>query len=131
MKEIKNRELIAVNSKVQFYALYLYRTCGGKYVLTTEHLNDIWKNNLNDPIDLKSVNDITDEDLDKFIDLFNEHLVGRNSIRKTIIEQRDSLSSCYIDALRLLGYALDWNGITVKEQIDRGWVRIMSNQIEK
>lgn len=129
-----NIKSIAVNAKVQFYALYLYRVVGGKYVLTTEHLNDIWKNNLVEPLDLKDLKDVTDEDIKQLakscgnIDYDNLKYHFKICNHSNISRW---LASSYVDGLRLLGYALDWNGISVKEQIDLGWVRLTSNNIEK
>lgn len=125
---------IAVNAKVQFYALYLYRVVGGKYVLTTEHLNDIWKNNLVEPLDLKDLKDVTDEDIKQLAESCGNIDYDNLKYHFKICNHRNIsrwLASSYVDGLRLLGYALEWNGISVKKQIDLGWVKLTSNNIEK
>ena len=72
-----------------------------------------------DFLELKPLSQISDEDL-QVVDF------PRNLFKKFIIEddQQENLRISYVDYLRLKGYALDWNGITVEEMIEFGWIKL-------
>jgi hypothetical protein len=87
-----------------------------------------------DYLELKCISSITDEDLLKIAEL----LSWRKSMQESsIIAQtkelllQQSQTNLYrehwsdiVDKVRELGYAHKWNGISVEEQIEFGWIKI-------
>jgi hypothetical protein len=92
-----------------------------------------------DMIELNKLEDITDEDVFKVAELL---LWRRNILKETIISQTKELilnpSKVFtlrqedwadvIDKIRELGYAYRWNSISVKEQVEYGWIKLKQNE---
>lgn len=86
---------LTLEMKKAFFALYYNQNVlNGKY--------KVYYNSL------KTVNNRSFLLLYKLIDPFDDY----------------SSSGYYCDNVRSKGYAYDWNGITVEEQISAGWVKI-------
>ena len=70
-------------------------------------------------LELKPLSQISDENL---LDI-------ERSLFNTMLEMNrtESLRPSYADYLRSKCYALDWNGITVEEQIEFGWIKLKNN----
>lgn len=63
-------------------------------------------------IELKPISSISDEDAKKLGFRCSEHF------------KSDANESGWKDELRYLGYAVEWDGLTVEEQIEFGWVKL-------
>jgi hypothetical protein len=141
-----------VENKAKFFAQYYGQTIirnhsgfGGKFKVTDLHFQDDAEYYL----ELKSLADITDEDaievakLNKsvnwntgrkeevFKNPFGDTVVSNGSglVQKygqTLVTKISVLTFEQVDLLRSKGYALPFNGLSVEEQISRGWVRIKS-----
>lgn len=128
-------KLDKMDERIRFYALYLYTVMGNR-VLTTSTLNDLWRNGEWQPIRLKHPFDITSDDVDLIVPFFYE-ILGKlatdgnyvDNIRKFIKEFLDSdkvemIPANVTDKMRLMGYAIDWNGYKISDQIELGWIEI-------
>lgn len=89
-----------------------------------------------DYLELKSLSQINDEDIIKVAELrgfvniksikndyngFWVKFLGNEHTKWVFFNE---LYQPEIDYLRSKGYALDWNGITVEEQVEFGWVKL-------
>src|SRR5690606_15494725 len=83
-------------------------------------VNSYHLDNINDFIaELTPLSQISDEDA---------MLCGFDNSKHFLdVLQEYRLTSINVDRLRLKGYALPWMGISVEEQITRGWVKLKTN----
>ncbi|MCT4086648.1 hypothetical protein HZP82_04560 [Elizabethkingia anophelis] len=76
-------------------------------------------------LELKSINDISDEDAEELGGLLGwKH---PQEYRKHFLENHthgDSLEQFEVDFLREKGYALPWMGLSVEKLIEYGWVKL-------
>lgn len=130
-------KLHKTDDRIRFYALYLYSVMGNR-VLTTSTLNDLWRNGEWQPIKLKHTLDITKEDIDS-IKTFLFNILGElakdgdyaQNIFHFIKEFLDTdnigmIPANVTDKMRLMGYAMDWNGYKISDQIELGWIEIIN-----
>lgn len=77
-----------------------------------------------DYLELKPLSQISDEDAKHFIGDFR---LTAKDVRKQFSHPNfnfELLLAKDVDYLRSKGYALDWNGITVEEQIEYNWIKL-------
>lgn len=132
---IRNTEL----DKKRFFANYY----GVKCFQNTENLkygyepysNPIWQYDDEFCI-LNSVENVTDEHLEQLLfTIVNiigiDGLIKPNSkeLTKEVILNYNKVDSLFmlpsncVDKLRELGYAVDWNGYNIREQLKLGWIK--------
>lgn len=101
-----------LENKARFMALYWGQKVGcTKYVWSGLKIN---KSNINSVewLELKPIESITDEEAEKLGFEDKSHFHADGSIHSLL------------DELRLMGFAVDWAGLTVDELINRGWVKL-------
>jgi hypothetical protein len=111
-------------NKVKFFALYwgqevlfddLY---GNKNLIVNSGINLNW---VNWSIELKPLSLITDEDAE-VINLTSEDYNEDGWVDKDGLFYFWAFQD--IDYLRSKGYALHWMGLSVKEMVDAGWIKL-------
>lgn len=91
---------------------------GSKYPLTIPDIYYIALRRKNGKLHLKSVSNITDEDAQK-MEFYNAfHFKGD-------YENWPTVQYKYQDALRKMGYATEWRGHAIEEQIEFGWIELL------
>lgn len=100
--------------KVQYYPL-----TGNLYTVFDVSVDNSY-------LELKPLSSISDEDsITLWKAIWGDNVVTKNRI-KEIKERLIELSynSKFTDKARELGYACNWNGITVEQQIEYGWIKL-------
>jgi len=143
----ENTELSKTDVKSTFFAQYFGQKILNPYSLLTytntgvlQTINSVQLSGIrdNDFLQLKPLSKISDEDAKKIQStLLNiiglDGLIRENSIElvKEVISNYSKMdclfmlpSSC-VDKLRELGYAVDWNGLKVSQQIILGWTKLL------
>lgn len=132
--------LNTLENKAKFFAQYW-----GQKVIRYHEINQLWKVepllvkecSEDDLLELKPLSEISDEDakqlayrLGDAIDINEMIHKSSSDLVKEIIESYSSvqclwmLNARFTDKVRELGYAIDWNNLTVEQQISYGWVRL-------
>lgn len=83
-------------------------------------------------LELKLLSNITDEDA---IILAGKELGDNKNTKDIIRHSKDKIKYIGVinfkfqdaDLVRRLGYALEWMGLSVEEQVSRGWVKLKDN----
>ncbi|REC56995.1 hypothetical protein DRF62_02215 [Chryseobacterium piscium] len=133
---------ISIENKAKFFAQYWGQrvlsdlTNGGDRILCPIEASNMYRIE-ESHLKLKSLESITDEDVLKIAELL---LWQRNILESSMIAQTKeillSISKIttvkgwewanIIDKVRELGYAYWWNGISVKDQIECGFIKLKS-----
>lgn len=137
----KSQKVIDLNLKAKFLALYWGQEAIIKFPHEDEHKFKINSSNFDyvEYLELTPLEQISDEDLLKCYHLHSgaigydytmdfaptdemiNHWMSYNG------EEDIKKCSLTVDYLRLKGYALPFNGITVEQQIKRGWVKLKND----
>jgi hypothetical protein len=124
-------------NKERFFAQYI----GQKVLCDKAKNNNIeltkawnWKNQ-SFFLRLKSLSNITNEDALEIAKLnrWADYREGNDpepyiTHTKNFIKKPEFQLGSYVDYLRRRGYALDFDGITVDEQIEFGWIKIKEDE---
>lgn len=118
----------------QYYGQYIIRQPLMTTVFLNYHLNLGYDEIIKDGwIELTSLSDITDEDAIEVAKIFFGSDYPDASLAKEILKIELSTGHHGItgigwirvwDYLRSRGYALPWMGVSVEEQIKRGWIKL-------
>lgn len=85
-----------------------------------------------DFLDLKPLSAISDEELQELRVLLNETKYPLSKVRKVVENYKYEVDSSDItDFLRSKGYALPFQGISVEEQVQAGWVKLIKENHQK
>jgi len=140
-----------LENKANFFAQYW-----GQEVLIDESIDALLEVCLNDLLNVKIENNncylklkplskISDEDLLEMLRLYNSTMTDAD-LKSLTIEDKLDISDCLLgkadiaqnetsplvylavyDFLRSKSYALPYMGLSVEEQVERGWVRLIDN----
>ena len=137
---IKKSDIDYDNEKPFFFAQYY-----GQRVLNFggTGLVEVGSGTISHPqffLELKSLDDITDEHLNEintcFVNIIGlDGIIQKNSnavIKELIsnyskVDMLSTLPTSFADNVRKLGYALDWHDIKISKQIKLGWIKIVNS----
>ncbi|MDV3750634.1 hypothetical protein CMU19_04405 [Elizabethkingia anophelis] len=115
-----------LENKARFFAQYW-----GQFVLKMPNNNDLlkcfdWVNYDSCYLELKSLEDITDDDMIGLGNVLGIRRSVRDNVKDYIDYHKygDSIEQPELDYLRSKGYALPWMGLSVEKLIKYGWVKL-------
>jgi len=133
---------ITQQNKERFFALYWGQYVGCDKQVTNCTIDDVYMNLLCENknfepyyLILKDIHDISVKDIEELRDM-TSFCTDYDIVEDHIISIQEPESTCslssiytditieYVDFFRSKGYALDFIGITVKEMIDAGWIKL-------
>lgn len=129
-----------IENKLRFFAQYFGTDTGRKdthpnlkYVINSHVIESIWY------IELKPLSSISDEDaielsyrLGQVVGLDNIIQENTTGLVKKVIENYTAIDCLWMlparftDKARELGYAIDWNEVSVKQQIEYNWIKLIN-----
>lgn len=133
-----------INNKAKFFAQYHGQnivcdglaegdTCSVEYAFSESIYVEAW-------LELKPLSEVTEDHakellyrLGSVIDMYDVIHKNSTDVVRDIIDNYSKveclwmLPARFVDKARELGYAIDWNGLSVEEQVSRGWVQLKEN----